>query len=157
MPAKHLRQDVAVLKHRIGGEPASASVADTEDILKLLYHRTTFRTHTLTPDTNNWNEWVVNYMDWYREDRRRMPSLAKAWVADQEVSSDFFNPEDELIKTASDYSVRQIQLDESFVAGKGLSIYSKALAQSALALKSLDELFKGNVSRSTFMKKHEIV
>lgn len=152
-----LRQDVAVLRNKIGKDSsASASVADTEDMLKLLYHRATFRTHTLTPDTDNWNEWVVNYMDWYRKDRQSMPALAEAWVANERVSPDFFNPEDELIKTAGDYSIRQIQLDESFVANKGSSLYTQALAQSALALKSLDEFFKGNISRAEFMKQRAI-
>lgn len=152
-----LRQDVAVLKHRIGtNASASASAAETEDMLKLLYHRATFRTHTLTPDADNWNEWVVNYMDWYREDRKHMRSLAEAWVANEEADRDFFNPNDELIKIARDYSVRQIQLNEPFVTGKGASLYSRALAQSGLALKSLDEFFKGNISKAEFMKTHEI-
>ncbi|WKN44996.1 twin-arginine translocation signal domain-containing protein [Tunicatimonas pelagia] len=156
-PDQILRQDVAVLKHTIGkSSSASPSAADVEDILKLLYHRATFRTHTLTPDTENWNEWVINYMDWYREDRQRMQSLARAWVSGEEASTDFFNPNDELIKIASDYSVSQIRLNESFVEGKGSSAYTQALAQSALALKSLDEFFKGNMSKSAFMQKHEI-
>ena len=152
-----LQQDVAVLRHRIGSDSSSsASVVDTEGILKLLYHRATFRTHTLTPDTDHWNAWVVNYLDWYRQDRKNMQSLAEAWVAHEKVSPDFFNPEDELIKTASDYSIRQIQLNESFVADKGASLYTQALAQSALALKSLDEFFKGTLSQAEFMKQRGI-
>ena len=156
-PDQTLLQDVAVLKHKIGKNASAAvSAADTEDLLNMMYHRATFRTHTLTPDTDHWNEWVVNYMDWYREERRSMPSLAEAWVANQRADARFFNPDDELIKVANDYSIRQIQLDESFVEGKGTSIYSRALAQSALALKSLDEFFQGNISQSAFMKKYEI-
>ena len=148
-----LRQDVAVLRHKIGREAsAPASAADTEDILKLLYHRATFRTHTLTPDTDHWNTWVVNYLDWYRQDRKSMQPLAEAWVANEKVDPSFFDPDDELINVASDYSVRQIQLNESYVAGKGSSLYTQALSRSALALKSLDELFKGNISQAAFMK-----
>ena len=148
-----LRQDVAVLRHKLGREAsAPASAADTEDLLKLLYHRATFRTHTLTPDTDQWNTWVVNYMDWYRQDRKSMQPLAEAWVANEKVDPSFFDPDDALINVASDYSVRQIQLNESYVAGKGSSLYTQALSQSALALKSLDEFFKGNISKAAFMK-----
>jgi len=151
-------REIAILKYKIAREiGGKVSKEEMEDILKLMFHRATFRTHTITPDREDWENWVVRYIDWYEQDRKGMGALAEAWVNGNDATDkSFFNPDDELIKIANDYSIWKVDLNESFLEGKGDSLYAKALSNATKAIKHLDEYFKGNMDKNAFMKKVNI-
>lgn len=164
----YLYRDCAILKFRVerdgmGSASEKPTPAEIEDFLKMMYHRTTFRTHTLTPDIDDWERWLVDYIDAHHRDREYLKRLAEVYFEDSEAYKDnfadtrFFDPEDEIIKMANDYSVREIDLSASFVQNKGESTYAKALTNAVIAVKSLDEYFDGKMERSAFVKKYDIV
>lgn len=162
-----LYRDCAILKLRINretsGSGANPTKAEIADFLKQLYHRATFRTHTLTPDTQDWERWLVDYIDWYNADRRYLEELAEIYLKDDDqfqkhgAGTSFFDTKDELFRIANDYSVREIELSPTFVNNaKGDSLYARALADAILAVKSLDELFEGKIEKEKFRKMHNI-
>lgn len=147
-------RDAVVLKYKIArGTDVSPSQAAMEDLFKSLYHRATFRTHTLTPDTNDWERWVIDYLDWYAEDRRNMEELAKSWV--QGLGGNAFLEEDDvLLKLCNNYAIWEINLTEDFIKERvGKSYYAQAVARALIGVKTLDEYFKGNVSKEALIKK----
>jgi hypothetical protein len=162
-----LYRDCTILKYRVEREGQGSSTDkptkdEIEDFLKLMYHRATFRTHTLTPDAEDWERWLVDYIDGYHRDRDYLKGLAEVYLEARPAyhknyaDTRFFDPEDEIIKMANDYSLREIDLTPSFVQDKGKSLYAKALTNAVIAVKSLDDYFDGRMNRSAFVEKYDI-
>jgi len=150
------KRDIAILKYRIArANGGKVEKEEMEDILKMMFHRATFRTHTITPDSQDWENWVVRYLDWYNQDQEDLRALAGAWLLADDGSMDtaFFNPNDELIKIANDYSIWEVELTPGFLENKGDSLYAKTLANATKAVMGLDEYFKGNIDKQAFLKK----
>lgn len=155
-----LQRDATVLKYKIARENNDeVTTAHMEDLLMQMFHRATYRTHTLTPDKNDWDTWVINYLDWFHTDRASIRKLAQAWSDNTGAASDrqFFNPNDKLIQIANDYSIWEIELTPEFFDNKGDSLYTKALTNAAKAIKSLDDFFNDKLDKQVFMKKMNIV
>lgn len=157
-----LYRDCAILKARLGKPlPKGAivpSTAEIADFLKALYHRTTFRTHTLTPDTEDWDRWLLAYIDWYQADQRYLDQLSGIYLAPSSefkthnAGKTFFDPEDRLVVTANDASIRE--LDVRTAARQetaGNSLYTTTLAKIVLAFASLDDYFHGHMDRQDFV------
>jgi len=146
-----LSRDAEVLKFRIARDSAgSVTKEQLEDILKLMYHRAFFRTHTLTPNRQEWENWVGEIVDWHQADREKIGELASAWI-ENKTTPGFFNANDELIRIANDYSIRELEISPQFLENKGDSLYARVLAKSAMAIKSLDNFFNDKITKQELM------
>ena len=151
--AEVFKRDATILKYKIG-KSSNQEVSDEAlaDILKLMFHRAFFRTHTLTPDKQNWENWVVDYLDYYHWDRENMDQLAKAWQS-KPLPDQFFDSKDEIIAIANDYSIRELELTPEFFQNKGNSLYAKALINATRALKDLDLFLHAEISKTNLMNR----
>jgi len=151
--AEVLKRDASILQYKIG-KSSNQEVSDKElaDILKLMFHRAFFRTHTLTPDKQNWENWVIEYLDYYHWDRENMDQLANAWLSNVKLDK-FFDSKDEIIAIANDHSIRELELTPDFFQNKGNSHYAKALINATRALKDLDLFIHAKISKSNLMNR----
>ena len=145
------KRDALILKYKIGKYSGQkVSEEKLADILKLMFHRAFFRTHTLTPDKQNWQNWVIDYVDYYHQDRENIDKISNAWNQSSNLTG-FFDSKNELIKLANDYSKWDMKIDQEYLSDISTCNYSKALSNATLALKTLDDFYENRISKQHLM------
>ena len=132
-------QDMYVLR-QIAGTPEPGSAETVEDLIQHMIPRAITRIHTLKPDDDDPDNWTVRITDWRDQAAELIKKYAKAYsdpvkakVQKYVYDSNFYNPDDAVIKAARNH--RRINLA---TMKNPSSLYAKAL------LKGVEGLIDGS-------------
>ncbi len=132
-------QDMCLLKERAGKDIVS-SFSEIESLFNQMIPRMVTRTHTLTPDYDDGQNWTVRISEWHKELPALINQYATTYVNPDTnklkkyiVDSDFYNAEEAIIQAARSRD----RLDYQIMA-QAESLYGKAV------FKGIESLIEGS-------------
>ena len=157
-------QDTYLLKTLAGNNASPVKYDDLNQLLKVMLPRAITRVHTLIPDSQNGEAWVVRMGEWRKENNDLMeqyariytqpdPAKVKQYVRD----ANFYAVDDALIqlarKTQNGKRVEAKGLNrevEKAMNGSG-SRYAQALATSVHRVRTVDKFLRGTIDESALV------
>lgn len=162
-------RDAAVLRALYASDPRpagaasvpAAAPADLADLLRASHQRTFIRMHTLDPDPDDLDGWVVRLVRWHREIEPVAERYAEAYLRPDPdrlrrhvAAPNFYDHSDGLIRLARAlHQGRPVSADAlgpALQEAPSQSLYARSLARALHRLEAVSGFFGRDIDASTF-------
>ena len=153
---KGIYYDAILLRELSAGSQKTVKAEELESLFLQMMPRILTRFHTLIPDYDDVEGWIMRMADWRVNMENYFSQLARAYASPdagkmKKYANTFYNPKDPVIQMAQSENAKK-NVEGAVQAAKSQSRYAQAVAETYQYFQTVNNFMEGDLDISALRK-----